>query len=205
MSKETGSIRAKKIGDKMIQLRSQIWPEISENMLWSRKRQDGFITIPRSLPIIQRMMDVICVGAPISATYFSLWCRVFDQSVVTISNSRDLAFESGFSGQRAEATWAMRMRTLEDLGFIKIKGIPTNPFYYVLLLNPHLVIKNLLKSESMQKKEKFEEMYLGLLARLQQVGAEDLDEAIKDEKITPGLTTDLGLRSISSSSEVKAE
>ena len=97
----------------MIQLRTELWPDVSEEMLWSRKRLDGFITVPRTMPIIQRIMDSLSVGMPLSGTYFALWCRLFDQSVVTVANPAELAFESGFSSQRAESTWAFRMKKLE--------------------------------------------------------------------------------------------
>lgn len=184
MSERRGSTRAKKIGDRIIQLRSEFWPEVSEDMLWSRTRHNGFISVPRALPIIQKIMDSLSVGAPLSGTYLALWCRLFDQSVVTILSPADLAFESGFSGQRSESTWIGRMRKLEELGFIKIKGTPTNPFHYVLVLNPYSVIKALIRSGVIQKDGGF---YMALRTRAEAIGAKDLDDAL-GLSVTPGLT-----------------
>ncbi|HCU23928.1 MAG TPA: hypothetical protein DF383_02835, partial [Deltaproteobacteria bacterium] len=79
--------------------------------------------------------DDLSTGQPLSGTYFALWCRVFDHSVVSIQNNSELAFESGFSGQRAETTWAGRMKKLEELGFIKIGASGINAFHYILILN----------------------------------------------------------------------
>jgi hypothetical protein len=50
-----------------------------------------------------------------------------------------MAFYSGFTGERAEYTWASRIRILTDLGFIDIKSGPSGTISYILILNPYQV------------------------------------------------------------------
>lgn len=162
--------RAEKIEKQFEKVKKAYWPEITEEELWSRKSRDGFTTIPRSIPYIMRIMDDLSSGQPLSTTYLALWCRVFDHGVVTIQNNSELAFESGFTGQRSESTWAARMRKLEGIGFIKIGATSINPFHYILILNPYLVTMKLQKENKISK-----EAYLGLQLRAEQIGADDLD------------------------------
>ncbi|MXE70797.1 hypothetical protein FQ026_23100, partial [Escherichia coli] len=81
----------------------ELWgDELSELNIWNRKEHDGFTTIPRTLNYINRIIDHLAgTGSPVSQTYLSLWCRVFDEGFVEIRDKDALAFESGFSGQRA--------------------------------------------------------------------------------------------------------
>lgn len=162
--------RAEKIEKQIEKVRKTNWPNVQDTDLWSRKSRDGFTTIPRGLPYIMRIMDNLSTGQPLSGTYFALWCRVFDHSVVTIQNNSELAFESGFSGQRAESTWAGRMKKLEELGFIKIGASEINPFHYILILNPYLVAKRLFYERKITKS-----IFLSLQLRADQIGADDLE------------------------------
>jgi hypothetical protein len=100
----------------------RLWPEIEDDQLWLRTKSVGFTTIPRTLPIVNRILDTYAgKGFPVSATYLALWCQVFDEGFVEIRNSRELAYESGFGGPRAEATWKSRMKKLEELKVILAK------------------------------------------------------------------------------------
>jgi hypothetical protein len=51
-----------------------------------------------------------------------------------------LAFEAGFSGERAVTTWRQRMQSVLDLGFIDAKPGSSGDFHFVLLYNPHWVV-----------------------------------------------------------------
>ena len=150
-------VRTNKIHDKTLALRTHLWPGLDERTLWVRTEKTGFITIPRLMPLILRIMDGLAAkGKPVSSTYFTLWCRVFDECVLTISNPQDVAFESGFTGQRRETTWASRMKILCDLGFIDARPGSSGKYHYVLILNPYLVIikhhkKNLIPEEKIQR------------------------------------------------------
>ncbi|MDO6842080.1 hypothetical protein Q4602_21595 [Paraglaciecola chathamensis] len=155
---------------KKLALRDQLWGKLSEELLWERNSHDGYTTIPRTLPIMFQIMDDLAdKGRPISSTYFTLWARVFDESYIEIKSCDDLAFESGFSGQRAVSTWKQRMKKLVELGFIDAKSGGTNEFSYVLIFNPYNVIKKFNELSEVQ-----EGKYNALFARALDVGAGDL-------------------------------
>ena len=118
---DEASAAAKKGGKKSISLRRQqmrvrLWPKIQEDVLWLRTKNVGFTTIPRTLPIINRILAQYAgKGFPVSSTYLALWCHVFDEGFIEIRNPREMAYESGFGGPRAEATWKSRMKKLLQL------------------------------------------------------------------------------------------
>jgi hypothetical protein len=122
------------------------------------------------MALVGRIIDQMSgKGFPLMSTYLTLWCWVFDEAFVEIRNPKEFAYESGFSGPRAEATWRNRMRRLEELGFIKTKTGITGDFQYVLIINPIQVIEE--KYKSLKK----DHAYNALIGRLVQVGADDLD------------------------------
>jgi len=107
-------------------------------------------------------------GFPLFGTYFSLWCRVFDEGFVEVRSEEELAFESGFTGTRGVVTWRSRMRKLEGLGFISTRPGLMGDFQYVLLLNPiHVIFRHYQATPP-------DVAYNALLARLAEVGADDL-------------------------------
>jgi hypothetical protein len=170
MNSKQKKARAKKIFSKNIELREQLWPNITSDSLWNRKQNVGFTTIPRPMPHILQIMDELAAkGKPVSNVYLSLWCRVFDESMIVIQNEKDMAFEAGFTGQRAVTTWHSRMRNLVDMGFIEAKPGSLGKYNYVLIFNPYFVIKKLRKAKKIS-----EELYIALFARAQDVGANDL-------------------------------
>lgn len=81
-----------------------------------------------------------------------------------------MAFESGFTGQRAEASWNARMKTLIEFGFIDAKPGASGALNYVLILNPYTAIKNL-KEKGRQIPDN---VYNALLQRMKDIGATDL-------------------------------
>lgn len=170
MNIKQSRVRASKIKSKNLALRKQLWPKLDSDLLWDRTQQKGFTTILRPMPYILQIMDQLAPkGKPVSVTYLSLWCRIFDESLVVIQNPSELAFESGFTGQRAVTTWASRMSYLEDMGFIATKEGASGKHNYVLLYNPYLVIKKHHAAKKIQ-----ETQYNALFARAQDVGATDL-------------------------------
>jgi len=163
--------RASKIQKKKQALRKQLWGDLDPNSIWNRKENDGYTTIPRTMPIIFQIADNIAdKSKPVSTVYFSLWCRVFDESFIEIKSQEEMAFESGFSGQRAVSTWKSRMKNLVSLGFIDAKEGASGEYSYVLLLNPYMVIKKHHEEGKVQIGK-----YNALFARAQEVGAVDLD------------------------------
>ena len=155
-------------------LRQAYWPNISDEQLWSRKLYSGFTSIPRTLPQVMNIIDALTKNKPAGRTYFVLWCRTFDESLLVIDNPMTLAAEAGFSGERALSTWKERMRALAELGFIDAKEGPSGPYHYVLLFNPHKVVWNL--------KSKFQDrMFRQLHERALDIGAKDMTPLVSEK------------------------
>lgn len=163
----------KRIRQRQLELRARLWPDLDTSKLWDRKVSTGFTTVPRTMPLILSIMDDLSGGQRVSETYLELWCRMFDESFVTLSKSREMAFFSGFTGERAERTWRERLKRLQDLGFIELKPGPAGSYSYALVFNPYLVIKQLKDAKHAGITES---KYNALQERALEIGAEDLDE-----------------------------
>ena len=160
-----------KIADRRCQLRQKLWPDVGNDDLWDRKTSKGWLSVPRTMPIILRTMDMLAPkGKPVSATYLDLWCRTYDDSFVTVSKPREMAYFAGFTGERAHHTWVSRVRQLQELGFIQYKGGASGPVNYVLLLNPYRVIQKHVQADNLR-----EEAANALQERMIEVGAFDWD------------------------------
>lgn len=102
----------------------------SDLWLWRRKTNDGFTTIPRTMPIVMQAIDALSKGQPAGHVLFCLWARSPDHPLVTIENPAIFASEAGFSGERAVDTWRKRMKQLRDLWFIVTKPGASGEFHY---------------------------------------------------------------------------
>ncbi len=171
LNKKQTESSAKRIHSKKMALRTQLWGELDPSVLWSRKINDGYTTLPRTMPLIFQIMDNLAEKSkPVSMVYFSLWCRVFDESIIEIKSQDEMAAESGFTGQRAVSTWKSRMKNLVSLGFIEVREGAAGEYSFVLLLNPYTVIK-----KYQQKGEIQGGKFNILFVRAQEVGAKDLE------------------------------
>jgi len=169
-----------KIASQKQALRDSLWPGLKSNRLWQYSGSGGWLNIPRAMPIILRIMDLMSKGKPLSATYLDLWCRTFNDSFVIANKPREMAFLSGFSGERAERTWISRIRLLEGMGFIDVKPGPSGPISYILILNPYLVIR-----DHNEKGEVDPSSWHALVEKMIEIRATDLDppapEALDEE------------------------
>jgi hypothetical protein len=167
MSARSAKAGAAKLVEKREKLKSDLWgDELDTLKIWNRKKHTGFTTIPRVMPQLNRIMDKRSgKGKPLTSTYLSLWCNVFDEGFIEIKEKTRFAFESGFSGERAVTTWTNRMRTLEDLGFISSKAGANGEFSYVLILNPLNAVSDLYDDHVK------DELYNALIGRMNDVGA----------------------------------
>jgi hypothetical protein len=165
-------IAKQKIREKQLKLRKTLWPELDEERLWNRKKRDGFTTIPRTMPIILKIMDSLSKGKPVSSTYLEIWCRAYDECFVTLNKHQELAFHAGFMGQRALQTWKDRVQILSELGFIDIQEGPSGKMSYALIFNPYEVIKKHHQDKHLGIPE---DMYIALAARAIEIGADDLE------------------------------
>ena len=88
-----------------IEARAKLWPDISSERLWDRKKREGFATVPRLMPLLMAIMDSLSEkGFPVSSTYFEMWCRLFDEQYLTLNRPEEMAFHAGFTGQHALRT-----------------------------------------------------------------------------------------------------
>lgn len=158
-----------------IELRKELWPDVTEEMLWDRRRLLGFTTLPRTLPMLLSIMDDMAgKGKPVSRTYLTLWGRVFDEAIVRIRDEKMAALESGYNGGRRATVWRDRMRILCELGFIRAAEGGSGEFATVLILNPHHVIKQHWEARDKKGAPRMpEEKYRALRERAEEVGAED--------------------------------
>jgi hypothetical protein len=180
---------------KVQDLRAKLWPEVNfDARLWHRKRSDGFTTIPRTMPLVISIIDDLTKGGPAGLTYLELWCRGFDEMYVSLTRSKELAFHSGFTGQRAERTWAEKIRKLNELGFISVKEGQAGPLSHAIIFNPYQVIKTLYESGHTGISR---EKYNALLERAIEIGANDLNDAPAQETapafLNPKISVSAGL------------
>lgn len=162
-----------KIEEQRLEQRKKLWPDLSDDDLWLRKKRNGYTTIPRTLPLFALIMDSLSKGKPVSAAYFDLWCRAKDDCVVNLSNQREMAFYCGFTGQRAIQSWSARIRTLHELGFISVKEGASGPLSYALILNPYKVVQKLnAKRKHLIDGALMNELYV----RATNIGANDLSD-----------------------------
>jgi hypothetical protein len=160
----------KAIVQKQLDQREALWPDAKPH-LWHRTVHKGFATIPKTMPLVLQIMDELSKGKRLSETYLGLWCSTWDNSFVTISKPQEMAHAAGFGGQRAEYTWADRMKRLHQLSFINIKPGKSGPITHVLIWNPHRVIR-----DHHEKKTPglVEATYNILLDRALEIGAKDM-------------------------------
>lgn len=153
-------------------IRDIIWPGLDEERLWLRQGSVGFITIPRTLPLIVEIINCMTKGAPAGSAYLELWCRSFDECYVDMDDEEGMAFTTGFSGQRAVTTWRGRIRSLQELGFIDVKA--KGGHTYALIYSPYQVIyqHHLAKTPGLT-----DDHYAALEIRVENIGASDLVQA----------------------------
>ncbi|WP_425406814.1 hypothetical protein [Hwanghaeella sp.] len=164
--------RSRTILQRQLDARAKLWPEITDKMLWNRKKRDGFVTVPRTLPLMMSIMDDLSdKGFPVGQTYFELWSRLLDEFFLTLNRPEEMAFHAGFSGQRALRTWKDRVRRLNDLGFIEVKSGPLGDLSYVIVFNPYHVIKRAYLEGKVQ-----EEKWQALVIRANEISASDFDD-----------------------------
>lgn len=162
--------RVRMIIRKKIKLRQKLWPELTSPMVWDRQTSDGWLSVPRSMPLLMRIMDSLSKGKPVSSAYLDLWCRTYDDAFVIAGNEREMAFFSGFTGERAVRTWSSRIAILKKLGFIDVKEGPSGPISYILMFNPYHVVHKLYEDNRIDPI-----LYRSLEQRAMEIGAQDLE------------------------------
>ena len=168
----------RKIVERQVELRKKLWPTVTDEDLWLRLKNDGFSTLPRSMPLIMSIMDGMNKGHRVSAVYLDLWCTVMDEMFVQLKGKEAMAFYAGFEGERALRTWRDRMRRLANDGFIGIKPGPFGEMSYAIIYNPYHVIR---RHYDAGHPSITESRYTALMARAHEVGASDFDVDLPDD------------------------
>lgn len=155
-----------KMAERAAEQMTKHFPDYIREPLWNRKTNDGYSTIPRTLPIAMQAIDLQSKGNPAGHTLFCLWARAPDHPLIVIESPAMFAAEAGFTGERASDTWRRRMKRLRELGFIRSKRGTSGEFHYVLLLNPNVVLARLDQENALQSAlaDRFED-------RLTEIGA----------------------------------
>lgn len=166
----------------------KFWPDTIEGEVWNRKAHDGYFTVPRTMPLIMNIIDDLTKGAPASAVYLDLWARAYDEMYVSLSKPQEMAFHSGFTGQRAVRAWSERVKKLHELGFIGLAEGSAGPLSHALIYNPHTVIERLHRNKhpglvSMK--------YMALIERGNEIGAEDVGYDPRTDKVEEPSTNNL--------------
>jgi hypothetical protein len=117
------------------------FPGMDPRFMWSRKTNDGYTTMPRTMPIVMQAVDDASKGKPPGHVLFSLWSRAPDNPLLMIENPATFAAEAGFRGERAVDTWRKRMKRLKELWLISAKPGASGEFHYVLLMNPNTSVE----------------------------------------------------------------
>jgi hypothetical protein len=149
--------------------RQQLWPKIPSSLLWDRRRDKGFATIPRTLPLMMVIADELTSGTPVSSTYLELWSRAFDEGFVKLDKPDEMALASGFRTQRRRHIWSQRLDLLKDLGFIALAPGAQGDRSFALLFNPYFVVKALRPRISAA-------LYNALVGQANAIGAHELNE-----------------------------
>jgi len=109
----------KAIVDSENALRDSLWPD-AEQRLWGHKASGGFVTTPKTMPYVCRMLDEMSKDHPLGPTYEALWSYTWgNNAFLRFNKPDDVAYAAGFSGQRGRRTLIDRMRRLQLLGFIE--------------------------------------------------------------------------------------
>ncbi len=164
--------RTRRIAERAIRRRKELWPDIPTDRNWNRKNSDGFTTIPRTLALVGMIADTLAEkNKRVSAAYWGLWCRVWDTGVVIIENEYELATEAGFTGERRVYTWRDRIKQLIKLNFIEVKEGSKGPYQYMLIFNPYQVLSDHRESGKIQ-----DQYWLSLVERTEEIGARDISK-----------------------------
>lgn len=164
-SKQSQSRRLK-MSERAQQQLALHFPDVPDTLLWRRKSNDGFTTVPRPLPIAMQAIDETSKGAPAGHSLFCLWARAPDNPLVIVENPATFAAEAGFTGERSVDTWRKRMRRLRELGFIRTKSGASGEFHFILLLNPNVAVE-IMRSKGLVQ----DGLYGRFLERVADVGA----------------------------------
>ncbi|SDH22140.1 hypothetical protein [Bosea robiniae] len=156
-------------------LRDGIWKDADEK-LWKHKEAGGFVTVPKTMPYIARLMDETAKNTPLSPTYQALWSFTWsNDGFVKLGKIRDIAYAAGFNGERGIRTLRGRLKKLVALGFIRMQASGGQESGMIYIPNPHQVIIDHMATDTPVFRK---ETYTSFLQRAIEIGCKDVKELI---------------------------
>ena len=132
--------------ERRIALRDSLWKG-ANGRVWSRTEEDGFSTIPRTLPLIGTLIRLLTKDLDASRAYIDLWGRVYDEGFVDVLDEEEFAASCGYATSgRNVRTWRERIEALVALGLVEVRPKGTRKFGYLLLVHPHDAVQRLRKT-----------------------------------------------------------
>lgn len=157
----------KTASDKRRRLRDSLWPH-AEKLIWNRKNEHGFTTLPRTLPLVSTLIKELSPQGDASRVYEELWFRAFDEGFVEITDEEAHAFASGYvTPGRGVRSWRERMEVLIHLGLIRVQPNGSRKYGYVLLKHPDIAVEALRKAGKVK-----DAWYNAYSKRMVEIGAE---------------------------------
>lgn len=157
------------------EVRKLYWPTVHDDKLWLLNgERGGFAQVPRTLSLFSEVVIKRAVkkktGVSSSAgtTYTVLWLRTQGQGLAKIDSETDAALEAGYGGERGITTFRKHMRVLKDLRFVDFVEESRGRVKWVLMLNPYVVLKDLLAADLVDKRT-----YAAVLERVSAIGSSD--------------------------------
>lgn len=130
----------KAISEGDIALRDTLYPD-AKKRLWDRMAAQGFVTVPKTMPFICRILDEMSKNFPLADTYRVLWTYTWNNNAfVKLGNLSEIAYAAGFQGQRGERTLRDRLTRLAELGFLELKPYGSSQLGFAFIPNPHEVL-----------------------------------------------------------------
>jgi len=122
--------------------RDRLWDD-AETVVYDKRAEAGFCTVPRTLPLIAALIRHLSAEAP-ARVYTDLWFRQRDDGFVDAVDPEEMAQCAGYPNPpRNLSTWREAIERLVGLGFIRTESKGTRKHRWVLILHPHDVVERL--------------------------------------------------------------
>lgn len=127
-------------------LRDELWPD-AKAVVFAAPRDGGYCRVmPRILPLVCVLADHVKSRAgELTGAYMDLWLRTDNDGFVEVEDELECAASAGFLGGRALWSWRERIRELERLGVLRLKGEGHREIRYILLIHPDEAVAQILK------------------------------------------------------------
>ena len=125
---------------KRIQRRSLLFPDLEDEVF---PHDVGFCQTPRVVPLVANLINAAEARWNAGPLYQVLWARDWGPGLIEVDDPKNLAFEAGYVGPRAERNWSDRVRTLTELRMIKTRAKGNREHAWILLRDPYLVVAEL--------------------------------------------------------------